>query len=183
LVRKVEVIPYDPNWAGAYLKEVVILQEALSPLKVSFHHVGSTAVAGLAAKPTIDILAVVDSLVLLDGKNTAMEKLGYRVKGENGIPGRRYYQKLQGEVHLVHIHAFMVGHPDIVRHLNFRDYLRTHPETARAYAALKLDLARSFPLDAKAYTNNKTDFIREVDQKAAAWRKEESGDENEITPQ
>jgi GrpB-like predicted nucleotidyltransferase (UPF0157 family) len=131
---------------------------------------GSTAVPGLAAKPTIDILAEVKSHDRLETQTPKLEALGYQAKGENGISGRRYFQKVQGEVHLYHIHAYEAGHPDVYRHINFRDYLRAHPVEARAYAALKYDLADKFTDQAQQYTEGKTDFIRAVDARAAAWR-------------
>jgi GrpB-like predicted nucleotidyltransferase (UPF0157 family) len=174
MVRKVEVVPYDPTWPCKYDMEVERLESGLCPPEISFYHIGSTAVPGLAAKPTIDILAEVEDLALLDAIPYKFIDLGYQVKGENGIAERRYYQKRSGEVHLFHIHAFEKGQPEIERHLTFRDYLRAHPEDAHAYQALKLKLAQDYPFDAKSYTDGKTDLICEIDRKAALWRKEMS---------
>jgi GrpB-like predicted nucleotidyltransferase (UPF0157 family) len=174
MVRKVKVVPYDPTWPSKYVLEVERLESGLCPAGITFHHIGSTAVPGLAAKPTIDILAVVEDLALLDAVPHKFIDLGYQVKGENGIAGRRYYQKLSGEVHLFHIHAFEKGHPEIERHLTFRDYLCAHPEDAQAYQALKQNLAQEFPFDAKSYTVGKTNLIGEIDRKAALWRKKMS---------
>jgi GrpB-like predicted nucleotidyltransferase (UPF0157 family) len=171
VVRKVVVVPYNPKWVEEYWKEVEKLKASLGTMQISFHHIGSTAVPGLAAKPTIDILMVVDDLQELDMMSSSFEGLGYQAKGENGIPGRRYYQRLDGEVHLFHLHAFEKDHPEVERHLIFRDYLRLHQDAAQAYAQLKIDLANTFPLDAKSYTSCKTAFILDIDQKATEWRK------------
>ena len=170
MVRKVEILAYNPGWSAAYSQEVQRLQAQLAPLWITFHHVGSTSIPGLAAKPTIDILAVVENLAELDDRGQLLSDLGYQAKGENGLPGRRYFRKLAGEVHLFHIHGFEQGHPEITRHLDFRDYLRTHPEDAEAYQVLKFALSKKYPLDPMAYTNGKSDFILNIDQKAAAWR-------------
>ena len=175
VARKVEVLPYNPSWQALYRAEALRLRPTLGENLVGLHHMGSTAVLGLAAKPTIDILMVVRSHVDLDSKTEAIEALGYQAKGENGISGRRYFQRLDGEVHLFHLHAYQEGHPDIRRHLNFRDYLRAHPETAQAYADLKRTLAAQFTWEPKCYTQGKTDFILAVDRRAAAWRQSLDG--------
>ena len=169
-VRKVEVVPYQPNWPSLFQREADRLGPLIGENLIALHHIGSTAVPGLAAKPTIDILAEVKSHDRLETQTPKLETLGYQAKGENGISGRRYFQKVQGEVHLYHIHAFTAGHPDIQRHLNFRDFLRAHPVEAKAYAALKYDLAERFTFQAKQYTQGKTEFIRAVDARAAAWQ-------------
>ena len=172
MARKVEVVPYDPAWPAAYQAEVVQISIVIGTNLVVAHHIGSTAVPGLAAKPTIDILLVVRDVELLDTCNNQISAHGYHPKGENGIPGRRYFQKLDGDVHLVHIHAFKTGHPEIVRYINFRDYLVAHPKTAQAYQDLKKQLAVRFKSAPAQYTSGKDAFIREVDQHAADWREE-----------
>jgi GrpB-like predicted nucleotidyltransferase (UPF0157 family) len=169
------VLPYDPGWPVVFEAEAPELRDALGPNVLALHHIGSTAVPGLMAKPTIDILAVVDSIDRMDEAVSAMAALGYQAKGENGVAGRRYFQKLDGEVHLVHVHAYPKGHPDIARHLDFRDYLRAHPDAARDYEDLKLTLAEAHTWDPKAYTRGKTDLIRVLDRQAAAWRASTSG--------
>lgn len=170
MARIVEVVPYNPAWPETYRSEIEQIGGVVGANLAAAHHIGSTAVPGLAAKPIIDILLVVRDLGLLDACNSAMLDLGYQPKGEHGIPGRRYFQKMDGEEHLVHSHGFENGHPDIARHINFRDYLIVHPETARAYQNLKLQLARRFRFEPAQYTTGKDAFIRAVDARAAAWR-------------
>lgn len=170
MARKVEVIPYDPTWPTVYAVEAEIIKGVLGSNVIAVHHIGSTSIPGIAAKPTIDVLVVDRDHGHLDACNDAMRDLGYQPKGDNGIPGRRYFQKLAGEVHLFHIHAFEESHPDIARHLNFRDYLRAHPEEARAYQDLKLRLAARFAFKPTRYTSGKSDFILTLDRRAAAWR-------------
>jgi GrpB-like predicted nucleotidyltransferase (UPF0157 family) len=124
----------------------------------------------LAAKPIIDILLVVKAHAALDACNDSLQGLGFIPKGEHGIVGRRYFSKMSGEQDLFHMHAFEAGHPDIVRHLNFRDYLIAHPPVANEYQALKTQLAKRFRNTPPEYTNAKSGFIRHVDALAADWR-------------
>ena len=174
MARKVEIVPYDLAWPDTFRAEIRQIGGVVGANLVSAHHIGSTAVPGLAAKPTIDILLVVHDIDLLDACNDQMSALGYQPKGEHGISGRRYFQKLDGTIHLVHIHAFETNHSEIKRYINFRDYLIAHPETAKAYQDLKHKLSVRFKDKPADYTAGKEAFIRGVDQRATAWRVEEN---------
>jgi GrpB-like predicted nucleotidyltransferase (UPF0157 family) len=169
MVRKVEVLPYNPDWRRQYTRLAQEIQQVLPEQVVRIHHIGSTAVPGLNAKPTIDLLPEVLSIEELDACRSLLEQLGYEGRGENGIPGRRYFVKLEGKKHLVHVHAFQVGDPQIRRHLDFRDYLIAHPEAARCYGDLKASLARRYPTDIDSYVTGKDAFIQEIDRKAREW--------------
>ena len=169
MVRKVEVLPYNPDWERQFNHEAQNIRQALPEQVVRIHHIGSTAVPGINAKPTIDLLPEVLSIEGLDACSSILEKLGYEARGENGIPGRRYFVKLEGEKHLAHVHAFQVGDPQIRRHLNFRDYLIAHPEAARRYGDLKASLARRYPTDIDSYVTGKDAFIQEIDRRAKEW--------------
>ncbi|WP_233090623.1 GrpB family protein [Vibrio sp. IB15] len=107
--RVIEVVDYRPSWADDFSDEKVLLESVLNSVNVvAIHHIGSTSVKGLCAKPIIDILLEVKSLEELDKNNNLMESLGYEVKGEFGIAGRRYFQK--GGIQRSHqVHAFLVG--------------------------------------------------------------------------
>jgi GrpB-like predicted nucleotidyltransferase (UPF0157 family) len=170
MTRIIEVFPSDPAWVQNYHDELTRFSSVLGPNLVAAHHIGSTAVPGLAAKPIIDILLVVRAFDVLDTCNNAMGELGYTAKGENGIPGRRYFQRQQGEQHLVHLHAFEEGHPEITQLLNFRDYMIAHPDAAQEYEVLKRKLAAEFRHMPVHYLQGKADFIRIINERAAAWR-------------
>jgi GrpB-like predicted nucleotidyltransferase (UPF0157 family) len=169
VVRKVEVLPYNPDWKRQFTSEAQIIQQALNEQVVRIHHIGSTAIPGISAKPTIDLLPEVLAIEALDACSSIMEELGYEARGENGIPGRHYFVKKDGEKHLVHVHAFHVGDPQIRRHLDFRDYLIAHPEEARLYSDLKESLAQGYPADIDSYIAGKDAFIQEIDRKAKEW--------------
>ena len=122
------------------------------------------------AKPIIDVLLVVHDITKIDSFNRDMQRAGYILKGENGIPGRRFFIKGDELHHTHHLHIFQKGHADIARHLNFRDYLIARPEEASEYAHLKKALANRYPKDIDSYQSGKEQFIRDIDQKAKVWR-------------
>lgn len=165
---KVEVVKYNPEWSEIYNSEKVKLNESLGGLIKSIHHIGSTSIPGLAAKPIIDIIIEVCSLDTLDNSIPVMESLGYEVKGEFGIPGRRYYRK-GGSNRTHQIHAFKVGDANIKRHIAFRDYLKSHPDVMLEYASLKMALAKRFDNDVDGYCDGKDDFVKHHESKAIEW--------------
>ncbi len=167
--RKIEVVPYDPDWPRLFQAEGERLAAALGDEVVAIHHIGSTAIPGVHAKPTLDVLIEVRAIEPIDAADEALVALGYECCGENGIPGRRYFVKQVGSAHTHHLHVYAVGHPQVERHLRFRDYLRAHREVARAYSQLKARLAQQFPEDGERYTHGKDGFVAEVDRLAAPW--------------
>jgi GrpB-like predicted nucleotidyltransferase (UPF0157 family) len=172
-MRRVIVSPHNPAWAAAFTRESAALALALGDPRVTFHHIGSTAIPGICAKPIIDLLAVVGNLDELDGRSPQMQALGYEVMGEFGIPGRRYFRRDDATGRRTHqIHAFATGSPNIERHLAFRDFMRTHPDHARRYSDLKRRLAAQHPEDIEAYMDGKDAFIKRMEAMAAAWRQE-----------
>ncbi|MEQ9867567.1 GrpB family protein [Pectobacterium aroidearum] len=156
--RTITVVDYDPQWATNYATAARELTQALGEVVVNVHHIGSTAVLGLSAKPLIDMLLEVVSLSALDSFDHVMVDLGYRPRGENGIAGRRYYTK-GGDVRTHHLHAFVVGDGHIQRHLAFRDYLRANPAVCAEYTAIKRAAALACDDDAAVYSQLKNDFI------------------------
>jgi GrpB-like predicted nucleotidyltransferase (UPF0157 family) len=123
------------------------------------------------AKPIIDVLLVVHDITKIDSFNRDLQRAGYILKGENGIPGRRFFIKGDELHHTHHLHVFPKEHADIARHLNFRDYLIARPEEACEYAHLKKALANRYPLDIDSYQSGKEQFIRDIDQKAKIWKR------------
>lgn len=164
------MVPHDPGWCVQFEEEADRIALALGGIVVCLHHIGSTAIPGLCAKPIIDILLEVDGIVRLDEKSSAMEQLGYEAMGEFGIPGRRYYRKDDTTgIRTHHVHAFQAGSPQIERHLAFRDYMIAHPGEAQAYGSLKQRLVRDHPDDIQAYLDGKDLYIKEHEIKALSW--------------
>jgi GrpB-like predicted nucleotidyltransferase (UPF0157 family) len=170
MTRKVEVVSHNPAWVVLFQTEADALAIVFGDQLVAIHHIGSTAIPGIGAKPILDILVEVWDIQKVDGLNHDMEKLGYQPRGEYGIPGRRYFVKKSGEVHTHHVHTFQSDNPQVERHLNFRDYLVIHLQDALAYSQLKEDLARQYPEDMDGYVAGKNDFIQNIDEKALKWK-------------
>ena len=170
-MQHIVVADYDPAWPEQYRREAESIREILGTELTAIHHIGSTAVPGLAAKPVIDILPVVRSVEGIERYNSGFEALGYECMGDFGIPGRRYYRKGGVErTHQIHLFSEESGW-EIERHLAVRDYLRCHPEDAAAYGALKRALAARFPYDIDGYCDGKEEFVRRLEQEALAWRR------------
>ncbi|WP_420125934.1 GrpB family protein [Longimicrobium sp.] len=170
-MKNVKVVPHDPRWRAAFEVEARHVAAALGENVVAVHHVGSTSIPGIHAKPIIDLLVELNDVGQADARSPAMESLGYQVMGEYGLPGRRYYRKDDPDgIRTHHVHAFQAGSEQVVRHLAFRDYLRAHPADAQAYGELKQKLAREHPQDMNGYMDGKDGFIKEMDRRAAAWR-------------
>lgn len=167
----IEVVPYDPNWPRLFQEERDKLLETLGEIHIIPHHIGSTSVVGLAAKPIIDILLEVENVADIDAVPHLFEGLGYEVMGEFGIPGRRYYRK-GGERRTHHIHAFQTQDPGLERHLAFRDYLAAHPDIMGEYASLKKEVAIACNNDITTYSAGKNDFVKYHEAQALLWRKQ-----------
>jgi GrpB-like predicted nucleotidyltransferase (UPF0157 family) len=170
-MRKVEVVPHDPKWREAFEVESKRVTDALGTNVVAIHHIGSTAIPNIYAKPIIDLLVEVRDIIKVDRQSSSMQSLGYEVMGEFGIAGRRYFRKdNQAGIRTHHTHIFKVDSEQVERHLAFRDYMIAHPEDAQRYSELKRWLAREHPTNIDGYVDGKDGFIREVDKKAAQWR-------------
>lgn len=171
-MRTIEVTDPNPAWKTAFAEEAANLRAALGGQVVDIHHIGSTAIPGIKAKPVIDMLLVVSQVESLDAYDETMRGLGYLPKGEYGIPGRRFYIKGSEERRSHHLHAFGLGSPHIGRHLRFRDYLTAQPAEAQEYSQLKARLAAQFPHDIEAYMDGKQGLIQDLDRRALAWVEE-----------
>lgn len=168
--RKVSVEKYSTDWKKKFDEEAILLQKIFGLEIQMTHHIGSTSVNGLSAKPIIDMMPVVRDITKIDSYNEAMIAIGYEPKGENGLSGRRYFQK-GGDNRTHHIHIYELGNPEIERHLAFRDFLRVRPVIAKKYGDLKKALAEKFPYDIDAYINGKEKLAKEIEQQAVHWFK------------
>jgi GrpB-like predicted nucleotidyltransferase (UPF0157 family) len=169
---EVILVPHDSKWAHQFKRESASIQQLLGDTCCQLHHIGSTAIAGIYAKPVIDILIEVSSLEGIDDYNSSFQKQGYSCEGEHGIPGRRYYWK-DTDDRRYHIHLFQQGNEEIARHLAFRDYLKKHHDTAQGYSWIKRCLAEQFPNDIAAYVSAKDSFIRMIDHRAGKPRQDQ----------
>lgn len=170
MVRRVEVVPHDPEWKKKYDKEASIVRSIFKKEILAIHHVGSTAIPGISAKPIIDILVEVNNIEKIDEFNKDMIEQGYIPKGQSGIPNRRLFIKGSEELRISHIHVFQEEDTEIIRLLNFRDYMIAHPKEAQEYSQLKERLAREFPENIDGYIEGKDAFIKNIDKIAKIWK-------------
>lgn len=174
--RRIEVVEYNPNWVIKYEQEATRIPSVFGNEFLSIHHIGSTAIPGIKAKPVIDILVIVRDTGSVKRFDDEMVHLGYRPRGEcldaavAGTPGRFYYSKDTNGVRSHQVHVVQKDHFQIDEKLAFRDYLRNHPEEANAYSAMKETLAEKNRYDSAAYANGKSDCIRTMTAKALTWQ-------------
>ena len=168
--RQISVDPPNPTWKHGFAEEAEKITRTLGDLVISLHHIGSTAIPGIFAKPILDLLLEVEDIFTLDESQSAMEELRYEALGEFGLPGRRYFRKYNDlGVRSHHVHAYQSGSPEIERHLAFRDYMIAHPAEAQNYSDLKQRLARAHPYDAEAYMDGKDPYIKAQEARALEW--------------
>lgn len=168
---QVELHAHDPRWAGQAQAESDLLASVLGPILLTVHHVGSTAIPGIRAKPVLDLMPVVAELASLDRRRAEVEALGYQWWGERGLPGRRYCTKTDRTTRrrLVQLHCYAQGSPEITRHLAFRDHLRRHPDIAAAYEREKVRCQALHPDDSHAYSDCKSAWIQRIEADALAF--------------
>ncbi|HEY9736726.1 MAG TPA: GrpB family protein [Trichocoleus sp.] len=178
MVIRFEVVPHNSNWRSEFAAESKRVAMALEKV-VAVHHIGSTSISNIYAKPVIDLLVEVSDIAQVDERNAAMQALGYEVMGEYGIPGRRYFRKdNEAGQRTHHVHVFETASSEVERHLAFRDYMIAHPEAAQQYSELKQALMRKLhSTDIEGYIDGKDGFIKEMEQRAMAWRQEQKGRE------
>ncbi|ABN62619.1 hypothetical protein A1L58_12970 [Shewanella baltica] len=162
---KVEIVDYNSVWPQKYESEKKLLLSVVGNAIDNIHHIGSTSIEGLAAKPIIDIIIESPSLDILDSCKDQFELLGYEALGEFGMSGRRYYRK-GGEQRTYQIHAFVTDDKNVHRHIAFREYLKANPEVLTEYEELKRRVARECNNDISVYCDGKNDFIQEHEAKA-----------------
>jgi D-alanyl-D-alanine dipeptidase len=168
---KIELTASNQEWPRQFEGLRWVLAAKLGRLALGIEHIGSTAVAGLAAKPVLDIDIVVrnaDDMALVI---QSLGELGYVHEGEIGIAGREAFRCETEEVPKVdppckwpahHLYACIEGSTELRRHLAFRDCLRRRPSLAAEYADLKTALAARYPWDRTRYGEGKGPFIEAV---------------------
>jgi GrpB-like predicted nucleotidyltransferase (UPF0157 family) len=159
----------SPAWPAAFKQEAARLKDLLGEEVLVIHHIGSTSVPGLAAKPIIDLLPVVRSIDQVDAATGALEAAGYHAWGAFGLEGRRLFTKDAAGVRTHNVHIYGHDDPDIRRHLAFRSYLRAHPDQVAAYARVKGEAYARHPADIAQYNDAKSSWIRTTEQVALRW--------------
>ena len=163
VTRHVVVEPYDENWERDFREIEAEVRGALGELVLRIEHVGSTSVPGLAAKPIIDLDAVIRDRSALGEAVERLAAAGYTHEGDLGIPGREAFG-YEGKEHLKKHHLYVCAQDsaELARHTAFRDYLRAHPEAVREYARIKREGAALYPYDIDGYIAYKAPFIEGI---------------------
>ena len=150
--------PHDPCWAQWYEEEAALLR-LLLPEGVGIHHIGSTAVEGIWAKPIVDILIEMPQEFGLSAAKEVLTANGYicMSEGPSRISLNKGYTERGYAERVFHVHLRNPGDTDEVL---FRDYLNTHPDAAKEYEQLKLSLWKQYGRDRDGYTQAKGEFIK-----------------------
>ena len=152
---------YDPEWPRLFAIEAEGLRPIFGDALVALHHIGSTSVPGLVAKPEIDILIVVTSSEGLSEWTPRLDERGYR-RGGDLSAGHHFFKRDVDGVRTHKLHVCVDGHASISERLRFRDHLREHAEDRAAYGTLKLVLEADNQGGIAEYIERKAPFIETI---------------------
>jgi len=161
--REIVIVEYDPSWSSRFEEERLRISAALGERAMLIQHFGSTAVTGLAAKPIIDILVVVENADDEAAYASRLEAAGYAVRVRE--PGHRMFRSVARDVH---VHLWSSGDHEIERHLRFRDRLRESEADRKTYESAKRELAMRQWEDTNDYAEAKSDVIHEIMKRSPA---------------
>lgn len=159
--RELTLVDPDARWPELFRDHEKRIRAALGDVAVAVEHIGSTSVPGLAAKPIIDVLVLVDDITAEEDYLPALIEAGYLLRVRE--PGHRLVRTPQLDTH---VHILQTGDPAAVDYLLLRDRLRVDPNDRQLYERTKRDLvAQPWP-DMNAYSEAKTDVIEAIKRRA-----------------
>ena len=160
MAEVIQLVIHDPRWKDIYRTESERLRQALGPKVSTVHHVGSTAVPSIRAKPIVDIATESREYPPSDETISVLASLGYEHRGSAGVPGRHWFTR--GSPRLINLH-WCPRKGNVVRdQLKFRDRLIVDIFLAKEYEQLKLDAAIDKDVDDSSYAEAKSEFINLV---------------------
>jgi GrpB-like predicted nucleotidyltransferase (UPF0157 family) len=161
---RIILMPHDPGWARAFVAARAAIMEACGDYVLEVVHIGSTAIPGIAAKPVIDMLALLrrhrDGFACVP----VMAALGFEFRGEAGLPGRHFFRKGDPRTH--HVHMYQSKHPEVGVTSAFATTCAGIPIRHLPYEALKRELAARFGSDTRACSGAKSEFCARIDRLA-----------------
>src|SRR5262245_56210769 len=166
MASRIRIADYDPKWPQLFRREARRILTALGPGVLRIEHTGSPSVPGLAAKPVIDILLVVNNSANEQAYAPMLEAAGYTLRIRE--PDWYEHRMFNGPDTQVNLHVFSNGCPEIDRILLFRDWLRSHPADRNLYARAKLALVEQDWKDVQDYADAKTGIIKDILARACA---------------
>lgn len=165
---EVILLPYDPVWAAMYESEAAIIREALCEAVLVLEHIGSTAVPGLIAKPCIDILLGVEDSADEAAYVPQLDAAGFVLRMRH--PEWNEHRVFKSERINVNLHVWSAGHGEIDRHIQFRDWLRHHPDDRNLYAEAKRKISAENHATMSDYAEAKNDVVNQIQAKIDAAR-------------
>lgn len=158
----VELEDYNPQWKNDYEKEKKLLKEVLGDKIIEIHHIGSTSIVGLKAKPIIDILIVIKSLSDIKTIEKILKDYDYENRGQQGVSDRYFFAKGPEDLRSHYIHFVEPESETYYNQVYFKRYLIEHPEYINKYCNLKQELAEKYADERPKYTQGKNEFITNV---------------------
>ena len=158
----VELVDYNENWVKEYEEEEKLLKDVLKDKIIEIHHIGSTSIPGLKAKPVIDILIVIDSLKNISEIEELLKPFDYENRGTQGVEDRFFFAKGPEDARTHYIHFTEPNSNTYYNQILFKKYLINHPEYIQNYFDLKQNLAEKYANERPKYTQGKNDFIKKV---------------------
>lgn len=158
--REIWLAEYESSWPEQYRRHADSITEALGEALVSIEHVGSTSVPGLAAKPIIDIVVVVDNSGVEASYLPALIRAGYQLRIRE--PEWHEHRMFRTPALDVHVHVFSEGCSEVTRMLAFRNRLRNSPQDRQRYEAFKRELAAKKWPTMQAYADAKSDVVESI---------------------
>ncbi|NHK31252.1 MAG: GrpB family protein [Asgard group archaeon] len=163
----VKLVKYNPKWPKQFDLEKQLILKTFQNFAIHVEHIGSTAIPGVSSKPIIDIMVGIESLAKLAKYIELFKTIGYNFnpEWEDEHPERKALDKYENGLR-IHLYVVEFNTDYWLRHIQFRDYLREHPEVAKEYNRLKVKLAEKYREDRSAYTSGKSQFIKKIEKKA-----------------
>ncbi len=158
--KHVIVLPYDKSWKLNFERIMEELLKTLGDTVLGIEHIGSTSVEGLSAKPIIDIDIVIKNYSVFEIVKEKLELIGYIHEGDLGIKDReafKYFDKEHLQQH--HLYVCPQNSDGYIRHITFRNYLRSNQDAVKEYSQVKEEAARLFPEDIDKYIEYKSPCI------------------------
>ncbi len=154
------IVDYDPEWPRLFEREARRVQAALGKRALSIEHIGSTSVPGLAAKPRIDMLLIVENSADESAYVPALEAAGYKLRIRE--PEWHEHRMFRGPDTEINLHVYTVGCPEIDRVLLFRNWLRGNASDRQLYERTKRELACKDWKYMQNYADAKTSVVEEI---------------------
>jgi len=187
VAKRLVIVSYDPQWPALYERERDAIVGAIGDRLAAIEHVGSTAIPGLGAKPIVDVMGALPHLADAAACIASLAAIGYHFVPEamRDLPDDRYFERwterYEQGIELAHLHLTAHGSAFWRDHLLLRDFLLTHPQTAREYEELKRQLAPRH-VSGATYAPAKAEFIRVVLAQARHWAHRGSTPAGETRP-